>query len=71
MKLSKIQQRLRNGRRKQDCYCKNQDGFKELNKLIRLSTTDSHSYYKNRISIEEFLNIFDEVYEKLEELRNV
>lgn len=40
---------------------RNFEGFKELNKLIDLSTQDDHFYYKNRISFDEFLNISDNV----------
>lgn len=36
---------------------KNQEGFKELNTLIDLSTQEDHFYYKPRISFEEFKNI--------------
>lgn len=50
---------------------KNEDGIKEINRLIDLSTTTEdvahlintvpHFYFKNRISFEEFLNISDNV----------
>ena len=40
---------------------KNMDGLKELNQLISLSNTDSHSYFKPRISFEEFLNISNNI----------
>ncbi|HAU85714.1 MAG TPA: hypothetical protein DCW90_09465 [Lachnospiraceae bacterium] len=40
---------------------KNQDGFKELNTLIDLSTQEDHFYYKPRISFDEFKNISDNV----------
>lgn len=34
---------------------KNYAGVLELNKLVSISTTDSHTYYKPRISFDEFL----------------
>lgn len=40
---------------------KNSEGFKELNTLIDLSTKEDHTYYKNRISYDEFLNISDNI----------
>ena len=40
---------------------KNMEGFKEINNLYFLSTHPDHFYYKPRISIEEFLNISDNV----------
>ena len=40
---------------------KNMDGLRELNQLISISNTDSHFYFKPRISFEEFLNISDNV----------
>lgn len=40
---------------------KNMQGLQELNKLISVSNTDSHFYFKPRISFEEFLNISDNV----------
>lgn len=40
---------------------KNEDGFKELNKLIDLSTQEDHMYYKPRITFDEFLNISDNI----------
>lgn len=40
---------------------KNIDGFKEINKLFKLSTSESHTYYKPRITFDEFLNISDNV----------
>ena len=40
---------------------KNMDGLRELNQLISTSNTDSHFYFKPRISFEEFLNISDNV----------
>lgn len=36
---------------------KNLDGVVELNSLISRSTDDAHSYYTNRISIDEFLSL--------------
>lgn len=40
---------------------KNMEGFKEINNLYYLSTQPDHTYYKPRISVEEFLNISDNV----------
>ena len=40
---------------------KNFKGFQEINKLIDLSTQDSHKYYKNRITFEEFIGISNNV----------
>ena len=40
---------------------KNMDGFRELNKLIEISTNDEHKYYKNRISFDEFLSLSDNI----------
>lgn len=40
---------------------KNYEGVKEINTLIHLSTTESHMYYKPRITFEEFFNISDNV----------
>lgn len=40
---------------------KNQEGFKELNKLIDLSTQEDHFYYKPRLSFDEFFNISDNI----------
>ena len=40
---------------------KNQNGFKELNKLIDLSTQEDHFYYKPRLSFDEFFNISDNI----------
>ena len=40
---------------------RNFEGVKEINCLIDLSTTDSHKYYRPRISFDEFLNISDNV----------
>ncbi len=40
---------------------KNDDGIKEINSLIELSTRPDHTYYKPRISFEEFLAISDNV----------
>lgn len=40
---------------------KNQQGFLELNELISMSCDSEHSYYKNRLSFEEFLNISDNI----------
>lgn len=40
---------------------KNYDGFKELNRLIDVSTQEDHFYYKPRITFDEFLNISDNI----------
>ena len=40
---------------------KNLEGFYELNQLLFKSTDDNHTYYKNRISFDEFLNISDNI----------
>lgn len=40
---------------------KNGEGFRELNTLIDTSTREDHTYYKNRISYDEFLNISDNI----------
>ena len=40
---------------------KNKEGFKELNKLFFLSTQKDHSYYKPRLSFDEFLAISDNI----------
>lgn len=40
---------------------RNYEGFKELNRLVDLSTQESHMYYKNRITFDEFLNISDNI----------
>lgn len=40
---------------------KNMDGFRELNTLIDLATTEDHTYYKPRISFDEFFNISDNI----------
>ena len=40
---------------------KNMEGFKEINNLYFISTHPDHVYYKPRLSIEEFLNISDNV----------
>lgn len=40
---------------------KNKKGFQELNRLVDLSTQDSHFYYKPRLSFDEFLNISDNI----------
>lgn len=40
---------------------KNMDGFREINKLVKLATTKTHTYYKPRITVDEFLNISDNV----------
>lgn len=40
---------------------KNMAGFRELNKLVEISTDEKHHYYKNRISFTEFLSISDNI----------
>lgn len=40
---------------------KNFDGFVEMNRLISVTTLRDHTYYKPRISFEEFLGISDNV----------
>lgn len=40
---------------------KNQNGVRELNKLITKSAREDHFYYSNRISFQEFLEISDNV----------
>lgn len=40
---------------------KNQEGFKELNRLVDLSTQEDHFYYKPRLSFDEFFNISDNI----------
>lgn len=40
---------------------KNYEGIKEINSLIKLSTSKSHTYYKPRISFDEFFNLSDNV----------
>lgn len=40
---------------------KNMEGFKEINRLCFLATQPDHFYYKPRLSIDEFLNISDNV----------
>ena len=40
---------------------KNYEGFKELNALIDMSTDERHTYYKPRLSFDEFLNISDNI----------
>lgn len=40
---------------------KNYAGFQELNTLIDLSTQDDHSYYKPRLTFEEFKNISNNI----------
>jgi len=40
---------------------KNMEGFKELNRLMFLANQPDHTYYKHRLSIEEFLNISDNI----------
>lgn len=40
---------------------KNLEGVKEINRLVDLSTTEDHFYYKPRITFEEFKNISDNV----------
>lgn len=40
---------------------KNQQGFVELNRLVKLSSQKDHMYYKRRLSFDEFLNISDNI----------
>lgn len=40
---------------------KNEDGIRELNSIIKKSSDQEHTYYTNRISFEEFLNISDNI----------
>lgn len=40
---------------------KNYEGVKEINRLFTLSHSESHFYYKPRITFDEFLNISDNV----------
>lgn len=40
---------------------KNSDGFKEINTIVKLATKKDHTYYKPRISVDEFLGISDNV----------
>lgn len=40
---------------------KNYDGFVEINNLFYKSYSEDHTYYKHRISLDEFLNISDNV----------
>lgn len=40
---------------------KNYDGFVEINNLFYKSHSEDHTYYKHRISLDEFLNISDNV----------
>ena len=40
---------------------RNDDGIRELNRLIGLSSREDHFYYTNRISFDEFLGISDNI----------
>lgn len=40
---------------------KNKEGLLELNKLISMSCDEEHTYYKNRITFDEFLAISDNI----------
>ena len=40
---------------------RNEAGVRELNELVSLSGTESHFYYVNRLSFDEFLNISDNI----------
>ena len=40
---------------------KNKDGFKELNRLYKLSTQKDHTYYKPRLTFDEFLGISNNI----------
>ena len=40
---------------------KNNDGIKELNSLVSISSTESHMYYKPRITFDEFLGMSNDI----------
>ena len=40
---------------------KNEDGRKELNRLMKLSSDTEHFYYTNRITFDEFVNLSDNI----------
>lgn len=40
---------------------KNRQGFEEINRLYKISTSESHTYYKPRLTFDEFLGISDNV----------
>lgn len=40
---------------------KNEAGFREINTLLDIASQDDHTYYKHRISFDEFFNISDNV----------
>lgn len=40
---------------------KNYEGVKELNRLVSMSCNEQHTYYKNRLSFDEFLGISDNI----------
>ena len=40
---------------------KNQAGLEELHQLVRMSTDEEHTYYNNRLSFDEFLQISDNI----------
>ena len=40
---------------------RNWEGVKELNKLVTISSNKEHSYYTNRLSFDEFLNISENI----------
>ena len=40
---------------------KNQAGLEELHQLVRMSTDDDHTYYNNRLSFDEFLQISNNI----------
>lgn len=40
---------------------KNMDGLRELNRLVNISSQPDHTYYNNRLSFDEFLNISDNI----------
>lgn len=42
-------------------YAKNENGVKELNNLVSISSQDDHFYYKPRITFDEFLSISDNI----------
>ena len=41
---------------------KNEAGFREINTLLDIASQDDHTYYKHRISFDEFFNISDNAF---------
>lgn len=41
---------------------KDEEGFRELNKLIGIATDENHKYYNPRLSFEEFFNISNHIF---------